>query len=154
MEAFTPTVHRDFIRNALPGMQGRKVANVADDEIDEFIAAATRKVLREAGVPQSAEDKAEAEYIIKLYAKADTLERSLSEQSAGEVPLATSMRTRADTQLTAFDVSTSGEGEAERASKAANVRNLEYDDLGIFTPDDFGLTSLDPALSPQKGLWP
>jgi hypothetical protein len=56
MAEFTPNVHRDLVRNALPGPPGRKVANVADDEIDDYISNATREVLRVAGEPEELSD--------------------------------------------------------------------------------------------------
>lgn len=152
--AYPPSVHYDLVRNSLPGMPGSKVGNVADDEIADYIQAATRMCVRRGGVPQTEEAKQELEYIIKLFAKADTLERSLSEQGVAEVPLATAWRTRANTQLDSYDAETSGEGEtSKKAAEVANVFDLAPEELGVFSPFDLGVGPFGtPGAEPRRDI--
>ena len=137
---FTPTVHRDMVRNELPGPPGNKVANVANDEIDDYIAYHTRRVLRRMGTPTNANEQGEAEYLIRMLAKADTLERSLSEQGVGDIPQVTRWRELAGTALEELDVETTGEGEQpEKATGHAGWQNLDPATVQLWSPTDVGV---------------
>ncbi len=139
MAEFSPDVDPAFVRAALPGPPDRKVPNVTDAEIALFVANATRRVLRQVGEPQNPDQRAEVEHLITMLAKADTLERSMSEQSAAEVPLVTAWRREARELLKEYDADTVGAGESGKRTRIANVANLDPESVGLFAPSDFGL---------------
>lgn len=120
------------------------MANVADDEIDDYIAYHRRRVLRRMGTPTTEAEQAEAEYLIRMLAKADTLERSLGEQGVGDIPAVTRWRELANTALDELDVQTTGEGEQpEKATGHAGYANLDPDTVQLWQPRDVGV--------PQRG---
>ncbi len=139
MAEFSPNVSHALVRAALPGPPDRKVPNVTDAEIASFVANATRRVLRQVGEPRNADQRAEVEHLITMLAKADTLERSMSEQSAAEVPLVTAWRREARELLKEYDADTVGAGESGKRTRIANVANLDPESVGFFSPSDFGL---------------
>lgn len=153
-------MHRDLVRNELPGPPGRKVANVADDEIDAYISYHTRRVLRRTGEPEDADAKAEVEYLIRMLAKADTLERSMRDQGVADIPAVTTWRELANTSLDELDAATSGVGEeGGKAARAAGWANLDPTIVQLWGPSDFGAdragSNTAPGVSERyPDVWP